>query len=458
MKLNPEIFREYDIRGLVNKEITEEFAETLGKAFGTYIKKGTVTVGGDVRQSTVSYKKALIKGLLSAGINIIDVGICPTPALYFSIYHFRTDGGIMITASHNPKEYNGFKLCIREAQALYGKEIQKIRAVMERGKFLKGKGSLKKKEIIPDYIEDISSRIRLSKKIKVVIDAGNGNAGNVAPELLKKIGCDVTCLYCELDGNFPNHIPDPVNIENIKELIRKVKELKADLGVGYDGDCDRIGAVDDKGNVVWGDKLLALFSRELLKEKPKSKIIFEVKCSQALEEDIKAHDGIPIMWKTGHSLIKAKMRKEKALLAGEMSGHMFFADNYYGYDDAIFASCKLIELLSKTNKKFSELLASLPYYYATPEIRINCSDNEKFKIIKKLKEYFKKKFKIIDVDGVRVIFKDGWGLVRASNTQPKIILRFEAKTKPALKEIKSIILNKLMEFPSLRKEAKEMIR
>jgi len=449
--MNPAIFRQYDIRGLAETDLTDDVVCSIGKAFGTIIRRAElkkIALGSDVRLSSNRLKDALSEGILSTGCDVIDVGVVPTPVLYFSIFHYATDGGIMITGSHNPKEYNGFKLCKGET-TIYGDEIQDLKKIIEKKDFIKGKGSMESKDPVDAYIELLKTKVKIERPLKIIVDPGNGTAGPIARKLFKDLGCEVECIYCEPDGNFPNHLPDPTVPEYIVDLIRLVKGEKADLGIGYDGDGDRIGVIDELGNIIWGDKLLALFSKEILEKKKGLPIIFEVKCSQGLVEFIESHGGVPIMWKTGHSLIKAKMKEENSPLAGEMSGHMFFKDNYYGYDDAIFASLRLLQIISKTDEPLSKLASEIPYYHSTPEIRVDCSDETKFGIVEKVRDYFKKNYDVIDIDGVRVLFGDGWGLVRASNTQPVLVLRFEAKTEERLEEIKKIVLNKLREFPSV---------
>lgn len=445
--MNRLIFREYDIRGIADRELTDEAVRDIGSAAAAYwIRKGVkkIASGRDNRLSSDRIWKALTQGMLASGIDIIDAGVVPTPLLYHSIIHFDCGGGVMITGSHNPPEFNGFKICLG-FRSIYGKEIQALADLIEKRDFVSGKGRMEKKDAIAPYLEDVEKRLKLKKKLRVVFDAGNGTTGAIAVKLFRKLGCEVIGLYTQMDGHFPNHLPDPTIPACMKDLISKVKEAGADAGLACDGDGDRIGAIDEKGGIIWGDKLLALFSREILKKGP-AKIIFEVKCSQGLVEDIKAHGGEPIMWKTGHSLIKEKMKEVKSPLAGEMSGHIFFADNYYGYDDAIFACGRLLELLSNTGKKLSELAGEVPAYINTPEIRVPSSDEEKFKIVDKIKEYFRARYEIIDVDGVRILFEDGWGLVRASNTQPALVLRFEAKDEKRLREIRAIVEQKLSEF------------
>lgn len=438
------IFREYDIRGYVDKDFTEEVIENIGKAYGTKIQ-GTIAVGIDARPSSEKFKKALIKGLIVTGTKIIDVGLVTTPMLYFAIHHFEADGGIMITGSHNPKEFNGLKLC-RGLLSLHGPEIQELKEITKKDDYdIRQKGSIRKESIENDYIQFVKEKIQIKKPLKIVFDPGNGTASEIGPKLLKELGIEVIELYCKIDGNFPNHLPDPTVIEYIQDLIKKVKEEKADAGIGVDGDADRIGVIDENGETIWGDKLLMLYSRELLQRKPKSKIVFDVKCTNLLGEDISKHGGIPIMWKTGHSLIKSKMHEENTEIAGEMSGHMFFKDRFLGFDDALYASCRFLEILSNTDKKASQLLEDVPKTYATPEIRIDCPEEKKFLIPEELKKELKK-YDICDIDGVRVQFKDGWGLVRASNTQPILVLRFEAQTKERLEEIKKFIERKVEEI------------
>jgi len=445
MKINPQIYREYDIRGMVDKDLTPDIVRRLGQGFGTHMYKlGRIklAVGRDGRLSSKAYSETLIQGLISTGCDVVDLGLCPTPVYYFSIFHLDKDGGMMVTGSHNPPEFNGFKVSVGKS-TIFGEEIQNLGRLIERGKFITGKGNLSDIEIIRPYQDYIKKNIQLEKKMKVVIDAGNGTAGVVAGPILRDLGCEVEELYCEVDGRFPNHFPDPTIPANLKDLIDRVKKLRADVGIGYDGDADRIGVVDDRGNIIWGDQLMILFAREILKYKKGATFVAEVKCSQNLFIDIEKHGGKAIMWKTGHSLIKEKMKEEKAVLGGEMSGHIFFADRYFGYDDAIYASCRLIELLSKTDKKLSQLLEDVPKTFITPEIRIDCPDEIKFKVVEKVKEDLRKDYTIIDIDGVRVKFNDGWGLVRASNTQPALIIRFEALTEKRLQEIKKLVEDKV---------------
>jgi Phosphomannomutase len=437
--MNPNVFREYDVRGIVGNDLNEEFVFNLGRAIGTYaarykIKK--MTIGRDCRLSSNDYHHFLIKGLNSSGIETIDIGLCATPMLYFSIRHLNVEGGVMITGSHNPPEYNGFKICIGN-DTIYGENIQELRKIMESGQYSTGIASSTLQDITAAYQNYIFDNVKITRKIKVVVDSGNGVGGHFALPILQRYGCEVTPLFCEPDGHFPNHFPDPTVEENLTELIKMVREQKADLGIAFDGDADRLGVISDNGEIIWGDKLLLLFAREILKERPNSTIIGEVKCSQVLYDDIKKHSGRAIMWKAGHSLIKAKMKEEKAVLGGEMSGHLFFADRYFGYDDAIYAAIRLLEIISQTGQKISELLADVPQTFVTPEIRIDCPDNKKAKVVEKIKKHFQNNPGLIKIDGVRIPFEDGWALVRSSNTQPVIVLRFEASSASSLQRIRN---------------------
>ncbi|GBE58080.1 phosphomannomutase/phosphoglucomutase [bacterium BMS3Abin01] len=449
--VNPQIFREYDVRGLVGEDLNEATVELLGRSYGTYIRSfglGEALVGRDNRPSSVPFRDALMRGMLSTGCDVIDVGELPTPAFYFSLHEYGKQAGVMITGSHNPPQYNGFKLC-RGQGTIYGEEIQKLKGIIDAGRFAAGEGSSSSADPVPAYIEYIVRDINIEKPLKVVVDAGNGVGGKVAPSLIRRLGCQVVELYCDLDGNFPNHFPDPTVPANLDDLRARVDQEGADMGIAFDGDADRIGAVADDGTIIWGDQLLILFSRDILERNPGGTIIFEVKCSQALVEDIQAHGGVPLMWKTGHSLIEAKIREEKALLAGEMSGHIYFADRYFGYDDAIYAACRLLEYVSRKGSSLSELMADIPRYYATPEMRIESTEDEKFKIVETVKKEFSRDYEVIDIDGVRVVFPDGWGLVRASNTSPVVVVRCEAKTPERRDEILKLILTKLERFPSV---------
>ena len=451
-KVNPRIFRQYDVRGVVDDDLTEGVAEKLGKGYGTYmvgLGKKKVSVGYDARPSSPSFRDALIKGILSTGLYVVDVGLVPTPTFYFSLLHLDVEGGVMITGSHNPPEFNGFKLAVGHA-TIYGAEIQRIRQLIEAADYPQGQGKLTQQDVKSAYETTLKERIGpFDRKLRVVIDVGNGMAGVFCPQLLQDLGAEVFGLYCEVDGTFPNHHPDPTVPAYLTDLIAKVLNEKADLGMAYDGDADRLGVIDEHGNIIWGDQLLILFSREVLARLPGATIIFEVKCSQALPEEIERAGGIPLMWRTGHSFIKKKMKEENSPLAGEMSGHLFFADEYYGYDDAIYASLRLLRLLSRTDKTIGDMLADVPKYYSTPEIRVDYPDEEKFQVVAALADEFKKEYEIVDVDGARILFGDGWGLVRASNTQPILVLRFEARTSERLEEIKQIVMSKLSEISAV---------
>jgi len=446
--MTPEIFREYDIRGIVDEQITDSDVFLLGRGIGTYLAEHGchhLTLGRDCRLSSDRFSEQMTKGLIASGCHITDIGVCPTPVLYFSIRHFEQEGGVMITASHNPPEYNGFKVCLG-TDSVHGQEIQKIREIIEKEAFTDGTGSRDEADAVTPYEQYVKENIQVPNAMRIGVDAGNGTAGVVAVPILKALNCEVHDLYCEMDGNFPNHEADPTVAANLKDLTALVKEKKLDIGIGYDGDGDRLGVIDENGGIIYGDQLMIIFSREILSRKPGATFISEVKCSKTMYDDIEKNGGRAIMWKTGHSLIKEKMKAENAELAGEMSGHMFFADRYFGYDDAIYASCRLIEILSRTGRTVSDLLADVPPTYSTPEIRVECPDHIKFKVVEKLTEAFRKDYNVIDIDGVRIVFDDGWGLVRASNTQPALVLRFEALSRERLEEIKEMVENRLAEI------------
>ena len=439
--LNPEIFRQYDIRGIAGKDLNEADVVLIGKGIGTYLaKQGNfdITVGRDCRITSEQYTKRLIEGLISTGCSITDIGICSTPVAYFSIRHLKTQGNVMVTASHNPSEYNGFKIC-SGVDSVFGEQIQEILHIIQQKSFAAGQGQIKQYEILEPYMEYLQNNIKIERPLRIGIDAGNGTAGVTALPVLKKLGCEVFDLFCDMDGTFPNHEADPTVIGNMQDLIALVKEKKLDVGIGFDGDGDRIGVINEKGELVFGDQLMIIFAREILSRKPGATFISEVKCSKTMYDDITKHGGNAIMWKTGHSLIKRKMKETRAELAGEMSGHMFFADRYFGYDDALYAACRLLEILAVTKKSVSELLADVPQTFNTPEIRVECADNIKFNVVKKVTDFFRKDYEVIDIDGMRVVFDDGWGLVRASNTQPALVLRFEALSKDRLEEIRNMV-------------------
>lgn len=445
--INPDIFREYDIRGLAESDLDEESVAVFARGVGTYFRglgETQLFIGRDMRLSSPRIAETLIKELNQTGCDVIDIGMVPTPVLYFALFRYGIGNGIMITASHNPKEFNGFKIA-RDRRTIYGEEIQHVRRLIEKGDFASGRGTAVRKDVTDDYIGHVTSAIDIKKGLKIAVDTGNGTCGPVFERIMDRLGIDHTLLFKEPDGNFPNHLPDPVVPEHIAELIKEVRHGTYACGIGFDGDGDRIGALDEHGNVIWGDVLLAIYAEDLLGRMPGAKIIFEVKCSRGLIERIEELGGIPIMYKTGHSLIKAKMKEENAPLAGEMSGHIFFGDRYYGYDDAIYAALRLCEILGR-GEQLSTLALRVPKYYSTPEIRIETTDAGKFRIVEELKAYFKRSYRVIDIDGARVDFADGWGLIRASNTQPVLVLRFEAKTERRLEEIRSLFLNKLEDY------------
>ena len=439
--INPQIFREYDIRGIVGTDLTPASVTSIGQAIGTYIRRGNgknMILGRDVRSSSVEFCNILSKALNSTGCNVIDIGMVPTPVLYFALHHFNADGGVMITGSHNPPEFNGFKIS-QGFHSLYGEKVQELKRLIELKDFEVGTGTTQNQPVLAEYMKKICSILEIPRKVKVVVDGGNGCFGIVGPGLLKKLGQTPIELFSEPDGTFPNHHPDPTVSEHLTDLIEKVRLENAELGIGFDGDADRIGVVDEKGNILWGDQLLTIFARDILSRNPGATIVGEVKCSQNLYKDIKKHGGVPVMAAAGHSLIKNKMRETGALLAGEMSGHICFSDNYYGFDDAIFAACRVLQIVAQSNKKVSEMLADLPETAYTPEIRIDCPDDQKFKIVRELTEIFREKYDVIDIDGVRVNFDDGWALIRASNTQPVLVFRLEAVTKERLTELVGVI-------------------
>ena len=439
--MDAKIFREYDIRGIVGTQLSENDVTRIGKAVGTFLLnqgRTHLVVGRDCRLSSDLFSQRVIEGLLSTGCHVVDIGVCPTPVLYFSIQHFKKEGGVMVTASHNPPEYNGFKLC-SGTDSIHGKDITALYDMIESGSFREGQGVLSHADAITPYKSYLYENIRIPKALNVGVDAGNGTSGPVAVPVLKHFGCTVHDLYCDMDGRFPNHEADPTVAANMKDLIALVREKKLDVGIGYDGDGDRIGVVDENGKIVYGDQLMIVFAREILSRKPGATFISEVKCSKTMYDDITKHGGRALMWKTGHSLIKKKMKEENAALAGEMSGHIFFSDRYLGFDDALYATLRLLEIIADSGKTMSELLSDVPVTFNTPEIRVECPDDFKFKVVAEITEYFRARHEVIDIDGVRVLFDDGWGLVRASNTQPALVLRFEAMSESRLHEIRSYV-------------------
>ncbi|HEX9287992.1 MAG TPA: phosphomannomutase/phosphoglucomutase [Anaeromyxobacteraceae bacterium] len=447
--ISPTIFREYDIRGLVDDDLTEEAVHLVGKGLGTLVRRAggsKVVVGRDCRLSGGRFAARMIAGLNATGVDVVDVGVVPTPLTYFAANTLDVDGLCMITGSHNPPEYNGLKVGVGKT-TLHGEGVQELRKLIEAGRFASGNGTARLHDIVTPYTKYVRENLRLGgRKLKVVVDAGNGTGGVIAVPLFEALGIEVVPLFIEMDGNFPNHHPDPTVEKNLEDLKAKVLEVKADLGIAYDGDADRVGAVDEKGNVLWGDQMMILFSRALLEENPGAAIVGEVKCSMNLYDDIARKGGRPIMWKAGHSLIKAKMKEEGALLAGEMSGHIFFAHRWFGFDDGIYSSARFLEILSRTDAPLSSLLADVPKTFASPEIRVDCPEDKKFEIVRRAQAWFSSRYEAVTVDGVRVTFPDGWGLVRASNTQPLLVLRFEATSEQRLKEIGQLVTGKVEEL------------
>ncbi|MEA2076502.1 MAG: phosphomannomutase/phosphoglucomutase [Candidatus Marinimicrobia bacterium] len=453
--MNEFIFREYDIRGVVKEDFKDDVVINLGKGFGTWlIRHGAkkMALSGDIRTTTPKLKELFAEGALSTGLDVMDIGILPTPLNYYSQFVRPIDAAVQITGSHNPPEFNGFKLSY-DKQAFYGAQIQEIKDIILANDFESGKGTFSTDDKIKsEYLKEVIGKINIERKLKIVVDSGNAAGGLVAPELYKSLNVELTELYSEIDGTFPNHHPDPTVEKNIAELIKLMKTGNYDVGIAYDGDADRIGVVDDKGRIIWADQLMALFLPEVIKE-PGTPIVFDVKCSQVLENEVIKNGGKPIMWKTGHSVLKQKMKELKGPFGGEMSGHIFFADDYYGFDDAIYVSARLVQMLSRSDKPMSDYLDALPKFVSTPEIRLHAeSDQVKFEIAEKAFEFFSKNYDCITVDGVRVRFEDGWGLVRASNTQPVIVMRFEANSQEALERIKNLIMGKLSEFGTLKED------
>ncbi len=448
--VNPSIFRQYDIRGLVDKDLTNETLYLIGKGYGTNLKRlngKTAVIGGDMRPSTPTFKDHFIRGMRDVGIDVTDIGMCATPVLYYSIWKLQTDGGVMITASHNPSEYNGIKMN-HGLQSVYGEQIQKILQIIQAEDFENGEGSLAlNDEMDESYKDYIVSGIKLERPVKVIIDGGNGAGGPYLPEILRRLGCEVKELYCEPDGTFPNHHPDPTVEKYMTDLIAEVKNGDWEAGLGLDGDADRIGVIDETGRMLYGDQILNIIARDFLKDNPGEKIIGDVKCSKNLFDDIKKHGGIPMMYKTGHANIKSKMQEEGLKLSGEMSGHIFLKDRYLGFDDAIYVCARFVEIMCKTDKPVSQYLADQPKMYNTPEIHYQSTDDDKFEHVARVRESFiKEGYDVNDIDGMRITFEDGWGLCRASNTTPVLVLRFEAETKERLQEIRQLIETRIEEL------------
>jgi phosphomannomutase/phosphoglucomutase len=458
-KINKLMFREYDIRGRVDEDLTMEAVYLIGRGFSTFLRRrglDEIVVGYDGREYSPRIKEALVKGFIESGIKVKDIGMVLTPILYFAQYHLKLKAGAMVTASHNPNGWSGFKLAYDYSTTLLPEDIKELYKIIEDDDFLEGKGEVEKIEgIIEAYKDDLLGRIKIKKPLKVVLDAGNGTAGPIVPAILKSAGFEVVKQYCSLDFTFPHHEPNPSLVEAMDALSGRVKREKANVGIGIDGDGDRMGTVDEKGNIIWPDQIMILLSRLILAEEPGAKIVFDVKSTQALAEDIKAHGGEPIMWITGHSYIKAKGREVGAALAGEKSGHIFFWKGYYGFDDAVFATLKLLEYLSGQEKSFSEIMKELPQYVNTPTLHVDCPDDKKYDAVDHLTREFKAEYgpeRVIDINGARVVFPEGWGLVRASSNLPVLVLGFEAKTKEGLEKIQDIFREKFKQYPEIGSE------
>ncbi|KKQ96458.1 MAG: hypothetical protein A3C27_01520 [Candidatus Levybacteria bacterium RIFCSPHIGHO2_02_FULL_39_36] len=455
--LKKTMFREYDLRGRESEdELNDTSVYYLGRGFGAFLTKRNLketVVGHDARATSESFHANMIKGLTESGIYVIDIGTVTTPMSYWSQYFLKVKGLVMITASHNPAGWNGVKFGTDFSYTLLTDEMQELYDIIAKDKFVDGKGSVTKKDIRDDYIRDLLSRASITKKFKILLNTGNGTAGLFAPELLRQAGCEVVEHFTNVDPSYPNYTPNPDGTAMMEDTGKQTVANKCDLGFAFDGDGDRLGLVDEKGNIIWPDRYIILLSRLVLSKHPGAKIVFDVKVSEALPEDIKAHGGVPIMWKTGHSYIKAKLAEENAAMAGEMSGHIFFVDDFYGFDDAFFAGLKMLEYLSTEDKPLSEIIADTPYYVSTPTIQVKTTDEDKYKVVDELVEEFKTEgYKVNDINGARVYIKDGWGLVRASSNTPTLVLRFESKTQEGLDKIKDIFKQKLDRFDVVNKE------
>jgi phosphomannomutase/phosphoglucomutase len=449
--LNSHVFREYDIRGVAGRDLDEASVETLGRAFGTYYRQHglrRIVVARDCRLTSEAYAAALQGGMQSTGCELIDVGMAPTPVMYFAVETLGADGGVTVTASHNPPEFNGFKSRTRE-RAIFGPDIQEIWKLVQGGRFESGAGSRESRDVLDAYVDHICGDVRLKRPLHVGVDCGNGTAGLVAVRLMERLGCRVEGLYVEPDGNFPNHVADPTVEKYMTDLVRVVRASRCDAGIGFDGDADRVGVIDETGRLLWGDELLIVYARSMLPAHPGA-VVFDVKCSQALVDEVTRLGGRPEMWRTGYPHIQSRMRETGAQLAGEMSGHMYLADRYFGYDDGIYAGCRALEIVAASDAPLSRHLANVPKYVSTPEIRVDCTDEDKFRVVDAVAAHFRSRYPTIDVDGVRVLFPGGWGLVRASNTQPILVVRCEADTEANLDKIRSIVRDALRAHPSVK--------
>lgn len=459
MNINPLIFRAYDIRGIADSQmgetadLTPDTMFALGQGVGTYMQEHygkRIICGKDNRLTSDALHEAFVSGMLKTGAHVMHAGHASSPMIYFATCIYDVDGGVNITASHNPKEYNGVKLVAKNAHSICGDEIQKILKIIQDESFKEGKGELVAKDIFPEYLADVKKRIVLPRKLKVVLDSGNGITGKFAPELFRELGCEVIEQHCELDGNFPNHEANPESEKNMEDVKSRVLAEKADLGIGFDGDGDRVGVVDEQGHFYHADYLLIPLARDLLGRHPGSSVIFDIKSSKVVEDDIRARGGKPIRYKTGHSFIETKMKETNALLGGETSGHIFFAENWYGFDDGMYAAARIAELLAKSNAPFSALFKDIPHVLTTPELRFPCSDHAKFRVVEDVKQFFTKRYPCLTIDGVWVDFgKGAWGAVRASNTSPCLTLRFEAPDQKSLDLARKIIVDKLREYPEV---------
>ena len=449
--INPYIFREYDVRGIVEKDFPDHIVKKLGQAFGTFVRRSggkEIAISGDVRISTPLLINAFKNGVLATGVDIINLGILPTPVNYFSMFHLGIAASVQVTGSHNPPDFNGFKFSLNKSP-FYGKQIQTLYKMMDQMDFDKGEGTEARYNILSEYNHMIEQKIKIEKPMKVIIDCGNAAGCINAPSVFNGLGIETKELFCDPDGTFPNHHPDPTIEENLSAIVSEMKTGKYDVGLAFDGDADRVGVVDDRGEIIWADQLMAIFLPEIIKNN--EEILFDVKCSQSLIDMIIKYGGKPVMCKTGHSIIKNKMKELDCKFGGEMSGHIFFADDYYGYDDALYVGARLVQLLSRSNKKLSQLKSIIPTYYSTPELRMEAnSEQEKFEIVEKAIIYFKENYDCNTIDGVRIQFEDGWGLVRSSNTQPVIVCRFEAKSPERLDQIRNLIIDKISDFGELK--------
>ncbi len=455
-EINPNIFRQYDLRGMVDRDLTPEALEAIGRSFGSTIqvnspgsRRKMITVGHDVRVSSADFRTAFARGVNAAGVDVVDVGMVATPILYYSIFHWDADGGAMITGSHNPVAYNGIKIC-EGKWPIYGDAIIALRDRIQAGRFTSGQGTVEKRDVLSPYIAQLKEKFPHRYDARVVVDAGNGAAGPIMPGILKDLGCTVDCLYCEPDGNFPNHLPDPEVSSNVHDLIQRLRETKADLGLAFDGDADRVGVIDERGRKITSDRILLLFAKHYLKQFGGGKVVYDVKCSDILESQIQEAGGIPVMWKTGHSLIKKKMREEEALLAGELSGHICIYKNYYGFDDAFFAALLVLEICRQSGMSLGSLLDAFPRTYSTDEVKVGCPDDVKFQLVEDLQSKARHMGeRVIDIDGVRIIYPEGWILVRASNTTPILTVRFESHSPEGLHQLAGRTSKLLSEYPIL---------